>query len=225
MPSIPVHALAHRQLTPEAVAELLALPDATGLREDDDAIDAELARRGWTSEGVDLDGYLRTGLGHLHCCDSPYAPFGDPGGRHFLVFGEVYPVDPDDEEMDNGSWLFETMDSWELQPGWTSLRPATVADCEAVLAEAARAVTEQLGAEPERILVSDASVVTGPAMTHRIWRTATHALIVGPHADNGPYGYLTHLQLSCTPLGQGPELPPAQDEKALEEWIITHVDW
>ncbi|NGO79238.1 hypothetical protein G6045_26820 [Streptomyces sp. YC504] len=86
-------------------------------------------------------------------------------------------------------------------------------------------MTEQLGAGPERTVVSDATVVTGPAMTHRIWRTATHALVVGPHADNGPYGYLTHLQLSLTPLGCGPELPPAGDEKALAQWITAHVDW
>lgn len=68
-------------------------------------------------------------------------------------------------------------------------------------------------------------MVVGPAMTHRIWRTPTHALILGPAADNGPYGYLTHLQLSCTPLGGAPELPPAVDGDALTEWITAHVDW
>ncbi|CAM5233951.1 putative protein OS=Streptomyces microflavus OX=1919 GN=Smic_19510 PE=4 SV=1 [Streptomyces microflavus] len=74
-------------------------------------------------------------------------------------------------------------------------------------------------------MLSDAAVVAGPAMTHRIWRTPTHALILGPAADNGPYGYLTHLQLSCTPLGCAPELPPAVDGDALTEWITAHVDW
>ncbi|TXS52355.1 hypothetical protein EAO77_21310 [Streptomyces sp. t39] len=82
-----------------------------------------------------------------------------------------------------------------------------------------------LGSAPERTVVSDAAVVTGPAMTHRVWRTPTHALILGPCADNGPYGYLTHLQLSCTPLACGPDLPPATDEDALEKWITAHVDW
>ncbi|MBC9716071.1 hypothetical protein H9Y04_26365 [Streptomyces sp. TRM66268-LWL] len=86
-------------------------------------------------------------------------------------------------------------------------------------------MTEHLGAAPERTLVSDSCVVTGPAMTHRVWRTGTHALVVGPHGDNGPYGYLTHLQLSFTPLGRGPALPPPEDEQALAAWLAAHVDW
>ncbi|WP_233415554.1 hypothetical protein [Streptomyces sp. N35] len=224
-PDLPVHALAHRPLTPEAVAELLALPATTELRGDEDATDAELARRGWTTDDAVFDGYMRTGHGHMHCCDNPYEPFGDPEGLHLLAFGELYPVDPEDEDMTNGPWLYGQMEDWATQPGWTGLRPATVGDCEAVLAQAAQAVTEQLGAGPERTVVCDATVVTGSAMTHRIWRTATHALVLGPHADNGPYGYLTHLQLSLTPLDCGPELPPAEDEKALTRWITAHVDW
>lgn len=68
-------------------------------------------------------------------------------------------------------------------------------------------------------------MVTGTALTHRIWRTATHALVLGPSADNGPYGFLTHLQLSCTPLSCGPDLPPTDDENALARWITAHVDW
>ncbi|KAA6203009.1 hypothetical protein F2B00_07040 [Streptomyces parvus] len=86
-------------------------------------------------------------------------------------------------------------------------------------------MTGHLGAGPERTLLSDAAVVTGPAMTHRVWRTPAHALVLGPAADNGPYGYLTHLQLSLTPLSCAPELPPAADEKALEAWITAHIDW
>lgn len=50
-------------------------------------------------------------------------------------------------------------------------------------------------------------------------------LVLGPAADNGPYGYLTHLQLSLTPLTCAPELPPAADENALEAWISAHIDW
>ncbi|SEB91853.1 hypothetical protein SAMN04490357_0722 [Streptomyces misionensis] len=52
----------------------------------------------------------------------------------------------------------------------------------------------------------------GLALTHRIWRTPTHALILGPSADEGPYGYLTHLRLSQAPLSCAPDLPPAGAE-------------
>ncbi|MFI1676239.1 hypothetical protein [Streptomyces sp. NPDC020607] len=62
-------------------------------------------------------------------------------------------------------------------------------------------------------------------MPHRIWRTATQAVIVGPHADNGPYGYLTHLQLAASPLNMAPELPLADDTEGLDRWIEAHIDW
>ncbi|MFI7285572.1 hypothetical protein ACIBRY_02695 [Streptomyces anulatus] len=86
-------------------------------------------------------------------------------------------------------------------------------------------MTGHLCAAPERTLLSDAAVVTGPAMTHRAWRTSTHALVLGPAADNGPYGFLTHLQLFLTPLTRAPELPPAADGNALDAWIGAHIDW
>ncbi|QEU76503.1 hypothetical protein CP967_11520 [Streptomyces nitrosporeus] len=86
-------------------------------------------------------------------------------------------------------------------------------------------MSEHLGAGPERSAVSSASVVTGPPLTHRVWRTPAHALVLGPCADNGPYGYLTHLQLSCTPLDCAPGLPPEGDREALEKWIEAHIDW
>ncbi|MCC3777513.1 hypothetical protein [Streptomyces sp. UNOB3_S3] len=86
-------------------------------------------------------------------------------------------------------------------------------------------MTDHLGAPPERTVLSSSAMVAGPALTNRVWRTPTHALILGPAADNGPYGYLTHLQLSCTPLSCGPELPSADDEDGLDDWIATHIDW
>ncbi|MET7621926.1 hypothetical protein [Streptomyces sp. NPDC005408] len=221
---VPVHALAHRPLTAAAVAELLDLPTAPPVAEDFDALDSELRRRGCGWEHELVADSFRTGSAHVLCTDGP-SPFGTPEARHFLVFGELYPVDPDDEDLDNGPWLYELMADWQQQPGWTGHRPATVQDCETVLAQAAQTVTEHLGAAPERTILSDAAVVTGPSLTHRVWRTPTHALVVGPAADNGPYGYLTHLQLSYTPLTCGPELPPADDEDALPGWITSHIDW
>ncbi|WEO93014.1 hypothetical protein A6P39_002325 [Streptomyces sp. FXJ1.172] len=221
--SIPVHALVQRPLTTEAVAELLALPDVSRIPEEFDAVDEELRRRGWEWQHKLVCDSFRTGHGHVLCSDYG-SPFGEPDARCFLVFGEIYPVDPGDEDMRNEEWLNGYIEGWQQLPGWTCRRPSTDQDCEAVLAQAARAVTEHLGTVPERILVS-AAVAAGPALTHRIWRTATHALVLGPAEDHGPYGYLTHLRLSCTPLGCGPDLPPASDEDALVRWIVAHTSW
>lgn len=158
-------------------------------------------------------------------CTDGISPFGRSDARYSLVFGQLYPVDPDDENMTNGPWLYSLMDDWQQQPGWSGRRPGTDQDCERVLAQAAQAVTGHLGTAPERTVPSSEAMVAGPLLTHRIWRTPTHALILGPAADNGPYGYLSHLQLSCTPLTCGPDLPPADDEDSLTRWITSHVDW
>ncbi|MCX4821442.1 hypothetical protein OG883_16330 [Streptomyces sp. NBC_01142] len=221
---IPVHALAHRPLTAAAVAELVALPAVPQVPDDVDAMDAELQQRGWSWDHELVCDSFRTGYGHVLCSDGGN-PFGHPDARRFLVFGELYPLDPDDESMTNGPWLYDLMDDWQQLPGWSGRRPCTDQDCEAVLAQAAQAVTEHLGTAPERTILSSVAVVTGPALTHRIWRTPTHALVLGPAADNGPYGFLTHLQLSCTPLACGPRLPPADDEDGLVRWVTAHVDW
>ncbi|MFF0076848.1 hypothetical protein [Streptomyces sp. NPDC005494] len=220
---ISVHALAHRPVTAAVVAELVALP-AVAAPDTDDVMAAEMQRRGWSWEHELVCDSVRTGYGHILCTDG-YDPFGRPDARRFLVFGELYPVDPDDKDMANGPWLYDIMDDWQRLPGWSGRRPCTDQDCEAVLAEAEQAVTEHLGSGPERTLLSSAAVVTGPPLTHRIWRTPTHAVVLGPAADNGPYAYLTHLQLSLTPLTCGPALPAAEDEDGLTAWISTHVDW
>ncbi|MGW6984418.1 hypothetical protein ACWGE1_34050 [Streptomyces sp. NPDC054932] len=220
----PVHALAHRPLRAAAVAEFLELPAGPHVPEEFDAVDAEVRRRGWRWEHDLVGNSFGTGHGHVVCSDG-VSPFGRSDARSFLVFAELYPVDPDDEDMDNASWLYGLIDDWQAQPGWTGRRPCTDQDGEALLAQAAQVVTQHLGVPPERTTLSSAAVVTGPALTHRIWRTSTHTLVLGPAADNGPYGLLTHLQLSCTPLACGPELPPADDEDALAEWITAHVDW
>jgi hypothetical protein len=194
----PVHALVQRPLTTEAVAELLALPDESTVPDDFDAVEEELRRRGWEWEHVVCDCF-RTGHGHVLC--SEYAsPFGEPDARSFLVFGEIYPVDPHDEDMRNEEWLDGYVEGWQGLPGWTCRRPTTDQDCEAVLAQAARAVTEHLGTAPERTFTS-AAVAAGPAPTHRIWRTATQALVLGPAVDNGP------VRLSHPPA---PVLQPAR---------------
>ncbi|TWV55791.1 hypothetical protein FRZ03_06350 [Streptomyces misionensis] len=88
-------------------------------------------------------------------------------------------------------------------------------------------MTEILGRDPERTLVSDHTVGFGLALTHRVWRTPTHALILGPSPDEGPYGYLVHLQLSQTPLSGAPGLPPAgeEHEETLAAWITAHTTW
>jgi len=163
---------------------------------------------------------LRASVVHRGRC-----PVRGSDGAEFLAFGELYPVDPDDEDLDNMPWLGDLVDDWGRAPGWTVRRPSTVEACVEVLDRAADAVAAHLGAAPERTVTSDAAVVTGPPMPHRIWRTATHAVIVGPHADNGPYGYLTPLQLAASPLGLAPELPPADDAAGLDHWIEAHVDW
>ncbi|WP_240926443.1 hypothetical protein [Streptomyces sp. JB150] len=221
---IPVHALAHRPLTTEAVAEFVALPAVPHIPDDEDALDAELDRRGWSPQHELVCDSFLTGYGHVLCTDA-LSPFGQPDARQFLVFGELYPVDPEEDGLDNERWLYGLMDAWQRLPGWTGRRPSTDQDCEAVLAQAERAVTEHLGTAPERIVKSSDTLANGPALTHRIWRTPTHALILGPAPDNGPYGYLTHLQLSCTPLTCGPELPSPDDAAGLTKWIGTHVDW
>ncbi|MEC4018271.1 hypothetical protein [Streptomyces sp. H27-D2] len=221
---IPVHALAHRPLPAAAVSELVALPTAPHVPDNDNVIAAEMQQRGWSWEPDLVCDSFRTGYGHVLCSDG-HSPFGHPDARHFLVFGELYPLDPDDESMTNGPWLYDIMDDWQQLPGWSGRRPCNDQDCETVLAQAAQAVTEHLGTAPERTIPSSAAVVTGPALTHHIWRTPTHALVLGPAADNGPYGYLTHLQLSHTPLACGPDLPAADDEDGLARWITAHVDW
>jgi len=223
MPS-PVHALAHCPLTPAAVAEFLALPQQPAAEGDFDALDAVLRARDWSWEHECLTDSYRTGFGHPLCTEGD-TPFGDPTARSFLAFGELYPVDPDDEDLVNMPWLGELVDNWGQAPGWTVQRPSTVEACVEVLDRAAEAVAAHLGAAPELTITSDAAVVTGPPMPNRIWRTATQAVIVGPHADNGPYGYLTHLQLAASPLTLAPELPPADDTAELDRWIRTHVDW
>ncbi|MGW8489183.1 hypothetical protein [Streptomyces sp. NPDC055886] len=219
-----VHVLARSPLTPAAVAEFLALPAEPPVDDDVEAVDAELTRRGWDWEHDLVCDSFRTGHGHVVCSDGRN-PFGQADVRSFLVFGELYPFDEHDEDMTNEPWLREHLGLWSQVPGWERDEECTFQDCETTLAQAARAVTEHLGTAPERSLLSDAAVVTGPAMTHRVWRTPTHAVVLGPAADNGPYGYLTHLQLSLTPLTCAPELPPAADENALDAWITAHVDW
>ncbi|TDT42121.1 hypothetical protein EV562_10190 [Streptomyces sp. BK208] len=220
----PVHALAQCSLSPAAVAEFLALPRQPVSGEEFDVLDAAVRARGWSREHDCLTDAYRTGFGHLLCTEGN-SPSADPAARRFLAFGELCPLDPDDEDLANLSWLGELVDDWGRAPGWTVRRPSTVEACVEVLDRAADAVTAHLGSPAERTVTSDAAVVTGPAMPHRIWRTDTEAVIVGPHADNGPYGYLTHLQLAASPLGLAPELPPADDTAALDRWIETHVDW
>ena len=217
-----IHALAHKPLSVLAVADLIGYPSEPQVPEE--ATEEVMERRGWSWADDLVCESLLTNHGHVLFSER-HIPFGFPDTRHFLVFGEVYPLDKDDDEMANGPWLFPIVDDWQKQPGWTGKRPATVQDCEGVLTRAAQAVTVCLGSTPERTIVSDAAIVTGPAMTHRIWRTPSHALVLGPHADNGPYGYLTHLQLSLTPLACAPDLPPAHDTDALNRWITAHVDW
>ncbi|WKE67858.1 hypothetical protein [Streptomyces sp. WP-1] len=219
---IPVHALAHRPLTVEAVAELVALPYVSPVDEGDEAaVEAELRRRGRQSEDLVCESF-RTGHGHVLCSDA-FSPFGELKARAFLVFGELYPVGPDDEGMVNGTWLNGYMEGWEQLPGWRGLRPATGQDCETVLARAAGVVAEVIGAAPERALVSAHTTGPGPALTHRVWRTPAHALILGPRADEGPYGYLTHLQLSSTPLTCASDLSAAttRESRAIRESPTT----
>ncbi|WP_237773382.1 hypothetical protein [Streptomyces luteocolor] len=158
-------------------------------------------------------------------------PFGHSDVRCLLVFGHFYPA-PSSEEVaagrDEGAddpWLLGIMDNWQKADGWTGSGQPTVADCENVLADAARAVTEHLGAGPERTVASSPSIAAGSPLPHRIWRTPTHALILGPLSDHGPYGYLTHLALVHAPLDQNAPLPDADDTEGLIRWIVTHADW
>ncbi len=143
---ISVHALAHRPLTTAAVAELVALPTTPYVPEDVDAVDAEVRQRGWSWEHELVCDSFRPGCGHVLCTDG-ISPFGRSDARYSLVFGQLYPVDPDDGNMTNGPWLYSLMDDWQQQPGWSGRRPGTDQDCERVLAQAAQAVTGYLGAD------------------------------------------------------------------------------
>lgn len=97
-----------------------------------------------------------------------------------------------------------------LMPRLQSSVPAT--EMVSALRDVVERVDADLGlrmfmrAVKARTILSSEAVVTGPALMHRIWRTPTHALVLGPAADNGPYGYLTHLQLSLNPT----HLPPVR---------------
>ncbi|MFJ3213744.1 hypothetical protein [Streptomyces flaveolus] len=96
----PVHALAHCPLTPAAVAEFPNLPQQAPVADDFDAFDAVVRAQGWSWEHECLTDSYRTGFGHPLCTEGD-TPFGDPTARRFLAFGELYPVDPDDEDLDN----------------------------------------------------------------------------------------------------------------------------
>ncbi|MFR9793338.1 hypothetical protein ACL07V_32495 [Streptomyces sp. MB22_4] len=80
---LPVHALAHRPLTTEAVAELVALPFVAPVGEDHDAVDEELRRRGWDREDLVRESF-RTGHGHVLRSDDD-SPFGELEARTFLL--------------------------------------------------------------------------------------------------------------------------------------------
>ncbi|GGP84226.1 hypothetical protein GCM10010231_63620 [Streptomyces sindenensis] len=67
--------LALRPLTPEAVAEFVALPTAPPAGDDVEALDAELARRGWSWEHELACESFRTRHGHVLCSDDQN-PFG-----------------------------------------------------------------------------------------------------------------------------------------------------
>lgn len=77
---IPVHALAHRPLTAEAVAEFVALPAVPHIPDDGDAVDEELRRRGWSRQHELVCDSFLTGHGHVLCTDG-VNPFGQPDAR------------------------------------------------------------------------------------------------------------------------------------------------
>ncbi|MFD9721975.1 hypothetical protein [Streptomyces sp. NPDC059076] len=44
-------------------------------------------------------------------------------------------------------------------------------------------MTEHLSTPPERTFLSSVAAIVGPPLTHRSWRTDTHALVLGPATD------------------------------------------
>jgi hypothetical protein len=131
-------------------------------------------------------------------------------------------VDPEDEAVTDGEWLYDLMDERQHLPGWSGRRPCTDQDREAVLEEPRTCSERAPRRDPERTILSSAAVVTGPALPHRIWRSPTHAL--GPTSDNGSIASSPHAAFVQASLLQS--RPAARDgEVGLGNWISAHVDW
>lgn len=213
-----VKALAASTLTAPAVRDLLALPVMAPVP-DDDFLDHSADALGWefTTLVCDAD---RTRNGHVLSYDEDN-PLGSETATFNLVFAEAYPYDPEEEA--NVRWLTDDVRGWADELGWRFSTDATPDICETLLAEASATVSGVLGGEPARTVRSDGQFSMGPFALCRIWRTGTHAVVVTPLQDHGPYGYLTHFVLVLTPCPAGEELPA--DDAALRAWVLDRIDW
>lgn len=213
-----VTALAHSPLTAAAVRDLLEIPRAAPVPDDDFVEHSETAL-GWGITDLVCDADL-TRHGHVLSYDV-WNPLGDPNATFHLVFAEACPHRagmPDDTRS-----LTDDVRAWAETPGWRFLAGPSDDQCEAVLAEAARTVSEVLGCRPRRTVRTDDRFGMGPHALCRIWRTGDHAAVLGPLADEGAYGYLTHLLLALVPCPSEEELP--RDDSALIDWIHKRIDW
>ncbi|MFJ8076857.1 hypothetical protein ACIQ7Q_23675 [Streptomyces sp. NPDC096176] len=213
-----VKALAHSPLTTAAVRELLEIPTLPPVPDDDFIAHSEKVL-GWGFTDLVCDADL-TRHGHVLSYDVDN-PLGDPAATLCLVFGEAYPYQPD--MPDDEQSLTDNVRAWAETPGWRFCTDPGLDGCETVLAEAALSVSEVLGCPPQRTVRTDNQFSLGPHALCRIWCTGDHAVVLGPQADEGPYGYLTHFALVLIPWPSEEELPA--DDAALGVWVRERIDW
>lgn len=212
-----VKALAHSPLTTEAVRELLEIPESPPVPDDDFIAHSEKVL-GWGFTDLVCDADL-TRHGHVLSYDVDN-PLGNPEAAFHLVFGEAYPYRPD--MPDEAESLTDDVRTWAETPGWHFRTDPGLDGCEAVLAEAAQTVSAVLGCPPQQTVRTDDHFSMGPHALCRIWRTSGHAVVLTPLADEGPYGYLTHLALALLPCPAEEELPA--DDTALKNWVLKRID-
>ncbi|MFF3286497.1 hypothetical protein [Streptomyces sp. NPDC003023] len=127
-----VTALAHSPLTAAAVRDLLEIPRAAPVPDDDFVEHSETAL-GWGITDLVCDADL-TRHGHVLSYDV-WNPLGDPNATFHLVFAEACPHRagmPDDTRS-----LTDDVRAWAETPGWRFLAGPSDDQCEAVPAEAA----------------------------------------------------------------------------------------
>jgi hypothetical protein len=206
--------MANLPLTPAAVRELMSLPMMEPVPAD--RMDEVAEGLGWESTDLVCEAE-RTRSGHVLWTSDYFASLGNPESTFVLTFANSYPQDGDGQIHDP---LVDLMQEWGNQPGWRLVTAPTMAECEAVFAEAVSVVTAELGPPLRTVRDSDHCLATDPPYT--IWRWGNHGLVVGPVPDNGPYGYLTMGVLVLHPWSADEALP--EDDLDLAHWIRDRIE-
>ncbi|MGI5403636.1 hypothetical protein ACQEVG_30120 [Streptomyces sp. CA-135486] len=169
-------------------------------------------RLGWVYEHERVCDAFRTGHGHVLWASKYVDSLGAPDACFVLTFANSCPQDP--EDPDDDSWD-ELMQDWGELPGWQFTTAPSQADFGASLTQAASVVESELG-PPERIVPADDDCL-GPPMQYRVWRTRSHALVVGACPDNGPFGYLTMGVAALRPWRSDDPLPAG--DRDILNWL------